>query len=56
MGRRGDQASEPLYQAFGGMVGLLMGSLRYFSVLGEGEGYIGWLLLAGFVLWVLLRG
>jgi formate hydrogenlyase subunit 3/multisubunit Na+/H+ antiporter MnhD subunit len=45
-----------LYQVVGGVAGLAMGGLRYFSVLGEGEGYVGWLLLAGFVLWVLLRG
>jgi hypothetical protein len=25
-------------------------------VLGEGEGYVGWLLLAGAILWLLLRG
>ncbi len=30
--------------------------LRYFAVLGEGEGYLGWLALAGLVLWVLIRG
>lgn len=31
-------------------------SLRYFATLGEGEGYLGWLILAAFVVWVLLRG
>ncbi|MGE5604050.1 MAG: hypothetical protein ACM30E_13445 [Nitrososphaerales archaeon] len=31
-------------------------ALRYFATLGEGEGYLGWLALAAFVLWVLLRG
>lgn len=42
--------------------GLVMGlvvlgnGLRYFAVLGEGEGYLGWLALAAFILWVLLRG
>jgi hypothetical protein len=45
-----------LYRAAGGALILATNTLRYFSVLGEGEGYIGWLLLAGFVLWVLLRG
>ncbi len=30
--------------------------LQYFATLGEGEGYLGWLALAAFVLWVLLRG
>ncbi len=30
--------------------------LQYFATLGEGEGYLGWLALAAFILWVLLRG
>ena len=30
--------------------------LQYFARLGEGEGYLGWLALAGLMLWVLLRG
>jgi hypothetical protein len=29
--------------------------VRYLAQLGEGEGYVGWLLLAALVLWVLLR-
>jgi hypothetical protein len=44
-----------LYHAAGGVLAFLGGGLRYFSVLGEGEGYIGWLLLAGVILWVLVR-
>jgi len=32
------------------------GGLHYFATLGEGEGYLGWLALAGLILWVLLRG
>jgi hypothetical protein len=44
-----------LYQAFGSALALLGSGLRYFAVLGEGEGYVGWLLLAGVILWVLLR-
>jgi hypothetical protein len=35
----------------------LFGSgLRYFANLGEGQGYLGWLMLAALLLWVLLRG
>ncbi len=44
-----------LYRAGVGVLAFLGSGLRYFSVLGEGEGYIGWLLLAGVILWVLLR-
>jgi hypothetical protein len=44
-----------LFQAFGSLLALLGSGMRYFAVLGEGEGYIGWLLLAGVILWVLLR-
>jgi hypothetical protein len=44
-----------LFQAFASVLALLGSGLRYFAVLGEGEGYIGWLLLAGVILWVLLR-
>lgn len=47
---------EWLYQmaAFGFSV--LASGLQYFARLGEGEGYLGWLALAGLILWVLLRG
>jgi hypothetical protein len=44
-----------LFRAFAGLLALLASGLRYFSILGEGDGYIGWLLLAGVILWVLLR-
>ncbi len=44
-----------LYQGIAGVLAFLGSGLRYFSVIGEGEGYIGWLLLAGLILWVLLR-
>ena len=30
--------------------------LQYSATLGEGEGYLGWLALAAFLVWVLLRG
>ena len=45
-----------LYRAIVGVLALAGSGLRYFSVLGEGEGYVGWLLLAGAILWLLLRG
>jgi hypothetical protein len=38
------------------MLALVGSVVKYFSVLGEGEGYVGWLLLACAVLWLLLRG
>ncbi len=47
---------EWLYRVLAGLLALLGGGLRYFAVLGEGEGYVGWLALAGLALWVLLRG
>ena len=47
---------EWLYQAIAGIGALAGAGLRYFAALGEGEGYLGWLALAGVVLWVLLRG
>ena len=46
---------EWLYQAIGAGFATAGAALRYFAVLGEGEGYLGWLLLAGLILWVLLR-
>jgi hypothetical protein len=46
---------EWLFQAVGGALALFAGALRYFASLGEGEGYVGWLLVAGLVLWMLLR-
>lgn len=30
------------------------GGLQYFATLGEGEGYLGWLILASFIIWALL--
>ncbi len=47
---------EWLYAAMAGAFRLAAAGLRYFATLGEGEGYLGWLALAGLVLWVLLRG
>jgi hypothetical protein len=47
---------EWLYRGFVGVLALAGAVLRYFSMLGEGEGYLGWLLLAGVILWLLLRG
>jgi hypothetical protein len=47
---------EWLYRSIAGVLALAGAGLRYFSVLGEGEGYVGWLLLAGVILWLLLRG
>ena len=47
---------EWLYKAVTAGFAFLAGVLRYFADLGEGEGYLGWLALAGLVLWVLLRG
>jgi hypothetical protein len=47
---------EWLYQAVALGFALVGSALRYFATLGEGEGYLGWLLLAALILWVLLRG
>ena len=47
---------EWLYRLVIGGLRLVGGGLQYFATLGEGEGYLGWLALAGLVLWVLLRG
>jgi hypothetical protein len=47
---------EWLYRLIVGWLRVVGGGLRYFATLGEGEGYLGWLALAGLVLWVLLRG
>jgi hypothetical protein len=62
-GMRGWQAGitrlvglEWLYQAVALGFGLVASGLSYFATLGEGEGYLGWLLLAALILWVLLRG
>ncbi len=44
-----------LYRGIAGGFMLFGNGLRYFADLGEGEGYIGWLLLAALILWVLLR-
>jgi len=45
-----------LYRALSAGLRLVGGGLQYFATLGEGEGYLGWLALAGLVLWVLIRG
>ncbi len=47
---------EWLYKGVTAGFALLANGLQYFAALGEGEGYLGWLALAGLVLWVLLRG
>jgi hypothetical protein len=47
---------EWLYAGLAAGFRLAGNGLRYFATLGEGEGYLGWLALAAFVLWVLLRG
>ena len=47
---------EWLYRLVVGGLRVVGGGLQYFATLGEGEGYLGWLALAGLVLWVLLRG
>jgi hypothetical protein len=45
-----------LYRGIGAGLVLFGSGLRYFASLGEGEGYVGWLMLGALVLWVLLRG
>ncbi len=47
---------EWLYTSVGAGFRLASSGLQYFATLGEGEGYLGWLILAAFLLWVLLRG
>jgi hypothetical protein len=47
---------EWLYAGLAGGFRLLGSGLQYFATLGEGEGYLGWLALAVFLVWVLLRG
>ncbi|MGQ9489303.1 MAG: hypothetical protein ACUVR4_01025 [Anaerolineae bacterium] len=47
---------EWLYRAVANGFNLAAAGLRYFATLGEGEGYLGWLALAGVILWALLRG
>lgn len=44
------------YRLVAAALGLAVAGLRYFAILGEGEGYLGWLILAGLILWILLRG
>jgi hypothetical protein len=44
------------YRLAGATLTLVGSGLRYFASLGEGEGYLGWLMLAGLILWVLLWG
>jgi hypothetical protein len=45
-----------LYRGIVETLRLAGSGLQYFSVLGEGAGYVGWLMLAGAILWLLLRG
>ncbi|OQA41706.1 MAG: hypothetical protein BWY52_02487 [Chloroflexi bacterium ADurb.Bin325] len=45
-----------LYQSIVAGLAVVGNALRYFAVLGEGEGYLGWLALASLILWVLVRG
>jgi hypothetical protein len=45
---------EWLYGAVAAAFKLVGGGLQYFARLGEGEGYLGWLALASFIIWVLL--
>lgn len=47
---------EWLYAGVAAGFRLAVSGLQYFATLGEGEGYLGWLILAGFILWVLIRG
>jgi hypothetical protein len=47
---------EWLYRGVGQVVRVAASGLQYFATLGEGEGYLGWLVLAALILWVLLRG
>lgn len=47
---------EWLYRALRAGLRLVGGGMQYFATLGEGEGYLGWLALAGLILWVLIRG
>jgi len=45
---------EWLYQGVSLVLALAASGLRYFAVLGEGEGYLGWLALGGLILWILI--
>jgi formate hydrogenlyase subunit 3/multisubunit Na+/H+ antiporter MnhD subunit len=47
---------EWVYQIGGVLLQVAGGGLQYFAGLGEGEGYMGWLVLAAVVVWMLLRG
>lgn len=47
-------ALEWLYKGVGAGFKFVAGGLQYFATLGEGEGYLGWLILASLILWVLL--
>lgn len=47
---------EWLYRVVTAGLRLAGSGLQYFATLGEGEGYLGWLALAGLILWVLIRG
>jgi hypothetical protein len=46
---------EWLYQSVAAGLAFAAKGLQYFATLGEGEGYLGWLALAGLILWALLR-
>jgi hypothetical protein len=47
---------EWLYTGLAAGFRLAGSGLQFFATLGEGEGYLGWLALAVFLVWVLLRG
>jgi hypothetical protein len=47
---------EWLYAGLAAGFRLVGSGLQFFATLGEGEGYLGWLALAVFLVWVLLRG
>jgi hypothetical protein len=46
---------EWLYQGAIMLLSLAGTGLQYFARLGEGQGYLGWLAVAGAILWILLR-
>jgi hypothetical protein len=48
-------ALEWLYKGVTAGFKFVASGLQYFATLGEGEGYLGWLALASFIIWVLLR-
>jgi hypothetical protein len=48
-------ALEWLYKGVAAGFKFVAGGAQYFARLGEGEGYLGWLALASFIIWVLLN-